>query len=51
MMIPDCHRRLEKAVGELKVLVEELAKDFPESSEVVDAKKALEDSEEHLKAE
>ena len=29
MMIPDCHRRLEKAVKELKNLVSELEVDFP----------------------
>lgn len=51
MMIPDCHRRLEKAVNELKPLLEELEKDFAESKEVTDAKEALELSVEQLKAE
>ena len=51
MMIPDCHRRLEKAVNEMKPLLEELEKDFPESNEVRDAKTAITTSEEHLKAE
>ena len=51
MMIPDCHRRLEKAVNELKPLHEELEKEFPESKEVIEAQQALENSEEHLKAE
>merc|ERR1712223_427447 len=51
MMIPDCHRRLEKAVNELKPLHDELEKEFPESKEVIEAQQALETSEEHLKAE
>merc|ERR1712193_318677 len=42
MMIPDCHRRLEKAVNELKPLHEELEKEFPESKEVTEAKTAIE---------
>ncbi len=51
MMIPDCHRRLEKAVGELKPLLAELENDFSESKEVTDAKEALVTAEDHLKAE
>jgi len=51
MMIPDCHRRLEKAINDLKPLFEELEGEFPESTEVTDAKAALEASDEHLKAE
>ncbi len=51
MMIPDCHRRLEKANGELKALVEELEKDFPEAEEMTAAKQVLEDAVGHLKAE
>ena len=51
MMIPDCHRRLEKAINELRPLYEELEKEFPEANEVTDAKAALENSDEHLKAE
>merc|ERR1711956_62709 len=51
MMIPDCHRRLQKATDELKPLYEELEKEFPESKEVEEAKLALETSAEHLNAE
>ena len=63
MMIPDCHRRLEKAVGELQNMIEELEPDFgnlavkegepipPGYNEMKDAKTALKDSDEHLKAE
>lgn len=51
MMIPDCHRRLQKATDELKPLYEELEKEFPESKEVEEAKLALETSVEHLNAE
>ena len=62
MMIPDCHRRLEKAVTDLQNLIEELEPDFgnqdlkegeapPGHKEMSDAKTALKDSEEHLKAE
>ena len=61
MMIPDCHRRLEKAVKELKNLVSELEVDFPLSvdectevspgaKEISEAKEALKESEDHLKA-
>ena len=61
MMIPDCHRRLEKAVKGLKNLVNELEVDFPLSvdegtevspgaKEISEAKEALKESEEHLKA-
>ena len=51
MMIPDCHSKLEKAVKDLKNLYEDLEKEFPESKEVIDAKKALDVSVEHLNAE
>lgn len=62
MMIPDCHRRLEKAIADLQNLIEELEPDFgnlekggeassPGRQEMMDAKKALNDSEEHLKVE
>ena len=51
MMIPDCHRRLEKAINDLRPLYEELEKEFPEANEVTDARAALENSDEHLKAE
>ena len=51
MMIPDCHRRLEKAVNDLKPLLEELENDFAESKEVTEAKEALEASAAHLNAE
>ena len=61
MMIPDCHRKLEKAVKELKSLLNELEVDFPLSvdegtevspgaKEISEAKEALKESEEHLKA-
>lgn len=50
MMIPDCHRRLDKAVNDLKPLLEELQKEFEEAKEVTEAKLALEQSTEHLKA-
>ena len=51
MMIPDCHSKLEKAVKDLKNLYEELQKEFPETKEVAEAKKALDVSVEHLNAE
>jgi len=51
MMIPDCHRRLEKAVNDLKPLIEELENEFPESKEVTEAKQALTASADHLSAE
>ena len=51
MMIPDCHRRLEKAVNDLKPLLEELKEEFAEAKEVTEAIQALENSTEHLKAE
>jgi tubulin-specific chaperone A len=63
MMIPDCHRRLEKALDALTNLIEELEPDFgnleikegeappPGYKEMLDAHAALKDSEEHLKAE
>ena len=50
MMIPDCHRRLDKAINDLKPLLEELQEDFKEAKEVTEAKLALEQSTEHLKA-
>ena len=62
MMIPDCHRKLEKAVKELKTLLDELetegrtevSKESEDSSsepkEISEAKSALKDSEDHLKA-
>ena len=63
MMIPDCHRRLEKAVCDLTNLIEELEPDYgnlqlngdeappPGYKEMSEAKCALKDSDEHLKAE
>ena len=51
MMIPDCHRRLEKAVNDLKPLLEELKEEFTEAKEVTEASEALAQSVEHLKAE
>ena len=49
MMIPDCHRKLEKAVGEMKKLIEELESEGVQG--LSGAKAALKDSEEHLMAE
>ena len=51
MMIPDCHRRLEKAVNELKPLYDELEKEFAEEKIILEAQQALELSVEHLNAE
>ena len=51
MMVPDCHTRLEKGVKDLKNLYEELAEEFPDSKEVIDAKQALDSSLEYLNAE
>lgn len=62
MMIPDCHRKLEKAVKELKSLLEELDLElartasnendepFEEPKEISEAKLALKDSDYYLKA-
>ena len=62
MMIPDCHRKLGKAVKELKALLEELESELSrtasneneessgEPKEISDAKLALKDSEDYLKA-
>lgn len=51
MMIPDCHRRLEKFVGELKQMVENERQDFGETEEFQEAEKVLTDAEEQLKSE
>ena len=53
MMIPDCHRRLEKAINELKPLYEELEglEEFSEEKIVLEAQQALQSSVEHLNAE
>ena len=53
MMIPDCHRRLEKAINELKPLYEELEglEEFAEEKIVLEAQQALQSSVEHLNAE
>ena len=53
MMIPDCHRRLEKAINELRPLYEELEglEEFAEEKIVLEAQQALESSVEHLNAE
>ena len=62
MMIPDCHRKLEKAVKELKSLLEELELElgrtaskendepYGKPKEISEAKLALKDSEDYLKA-
>lgn len=57
MMIPDCHRRLEKGVGEIKVLLQEFESEYGsvaeanQPQEIREAKAALKESEGHLKAE
>merc|ERR1719150_701020 len=62
MMIPDCHRKLEKAVKELKALLEELESENKDEAsnenqdqsmdpeEISEANSALDDSEDYLKA-
>jgi len=52
MMIPDCHRRLEKAYGELKGLIAEIETipEFAEASELASAKQVLLEADDHLKA-
>ena len=62
MMIPDCHRKLEKAVKELKSLLEELESESKDEAlnenqdqsmdpiEISEARSALIDSEDYLKA-
>ena len=50
MMIPDCHRRLEKSYGELKLMVEAEMADLAETTEYEEAKKVLAEAEEQLKA-
>ena len=62
MMIPDCHRKLEKAVKELKSLLQELESESKDEAsnenqdqsmdpkEISEAKSALNDSEDYLKA-
>ena len=49
-MIPDCHRRLEKAVADLEAVVKETEVDFADKEELEEAKKALETAAEQLKA-
>lgn len=51
MMIPDCHRRLEKAHQDLQNLIEELEPDFGEAPEMEAAKTVLNEAQDHLKAE
>lgn len=51
MMIPDCHRRLEKASGELKAMIEAERADFGETEEFQEAVKILNLADEQLKAE
>ena len=50
MMIPECHRRLEKAMGELQNIVDTEAADLGETPEFAEAKKILTEAEEQLKA-
>ena len=49
MMIPDCHRRLEKAMAELKALMDQEQKELGETEEFQEAKKILELADEQLK--
>ena len=49
MMIPECHRRLEKSMAELQNIVD-TEDDLKETSEFTDAKKVLAEAEEQLKA-
>jgi hypothetical protein len=53
MMIPDCHRRLEKAFGELKAIVAEVEAipEFAEIPELGAARQAILEADDHLKAE
>ena len=51
MMIPDCHRRLEKASAELQNIVDTEAAELGETEEFAEAKKILELAQEQLKAE
>lgn len=53
MMIPDCHRRLEKALEELKVLIAEIeaVPEFAEAPELGAARQAILEADDHLKAE
>ena len=50
MMIPECHRRLEKAHGELKAMIESEKADFGETEEFAEAEKILALADEQLKA-
>ncbi len=50
MMIPDSHRRLEKAYADLKSLVDAEEAEMAEAKEFKDAKKVLEEADEQLKA-
>ncbi|TRY61588.1 hypothetical protein TCAL_02140 [Tigriopus californicus] len=49
MMIPDCHRRLEKAYAELQALVQGEMKDLTETEEYRSAQQVLTEAEEQLK--
>jgi len=50
MMIPDSHRRLEKAYMELKALVDAEKEELAEAKEFEDAKMVLAEAEDQLKA-
>ena len=50
MMIPDSHRRLEKAYAELKALVDAEEAEMAEATEFKDAKTVLAEADEQLKA-
>ncbi len=50
MMIPECHRRLEKALGELRTMLEsEDYTELKESEEYQQAEKVAGEAEEQLK--
>ena len=50
MMIPECHRRLEKAMAELQTIVNTEADELGETPQFAEAKKVLAEAEEQLKA-
>ena len=50
MMIPDSHRRLEKAYAELKALVDAEEAEMAEAKEFQEAKAVLAEADEQLKA-
>ncbi len=49
MMIPECHRRLEKSLGELRQLLDAERADLGESEEFQEAEKVAAVADEQLK--